>query len=73
MLTTLRDMMRPPPGMEFDFSQPAGEPALAPANSVSWTIFANPVSLFIGGVAALLPLGDTPPRQAARRLAQSDR
>lgn len=51
MMNTLQDLMRPPPGMDFDFSQPAGEPALAPAHSVSWKIFANPVSLFIGGVA----------------------
>jgi uncharacterized protein (DUF2236 family) len=54
MNTKLQDLMRPPPGMEFDFSQPAGEPALAPANSVSWKIFANPISLFVGGVAAVL-------------------
>jgi uncharacterized protein (DUF2236 family) len=54
MLNTLQDLMRPPPDMDFDFSQPAGEPALAPADSVSWKIFANPISLFIGGVAAVL-------------------
>jgi len=46
--------MRPPPGMEFDFSQPPGEPALAPAHGVSWQIFANPIALFVGGVAAVL-------------------
>lgn len=40
--------------MEFDFSQPAGEPALAPAGGVSWRVFDNPISLFIGGVAAVL-------------------
>jgi len=38
----------------FDFSEPAGEPALAPASSVSWIVFKNPVSLFIGGVAAVI-------------------
>jgi uncharacterized protein (DUF2236 family) len=37
-----------------DFSRPEGEPALVPANSVSWRIFKNPVSLFIGGVAAVI-------------------
>lgn len=37
-----------------DFSQPAGEPALLPPDSVSWRIFKNPVSLFIGGVAAVI-------------------
>lgn len=38
----------------FDFSKPEGEPALAPASSVSWIVFKNPVSLFIGGVAAVI-------------------
>lgn len=54
MLTSLRNLMQPPPGMAFDFSQPAGEPALAPPDGVSWRVFANPVSLFIGGAAAVL-------------------
>lgn len=38
----------------FDFSAPAGEPALAGPESVSWRIFKNPVTLFIGGVAAVI-------------------
>ncbi|MXO99540.1 DUF2236 domain-containing protein [Altererythrobacter xixiisoli] len=46
--------MEPPPGMAFDFSQPAGEPALTPRDSISWRVFANPVTLFIGGVAAVI-------------------
>lgn len=54
MLDALRDLLRPPPGMAFDFSQPAGEPALAPADGVTWRVFANPVALFVGGVAAVL-------------------
>jgi uncharacterized protein (DUF2236 family) len=54
MLNTLRDLMRPPPGMAFDFSQPVGEPALTPPDGVSWRVFANPVVLFVGGVAAVL-------------------
>jgi uncharacterized protein (DUF2236 family) len=54
MLNTLHELLRPPPGMGFDFSQPPGEPALAPPDGVSWRIFANPVALFIGGVAAVL-------------------
>jgi len=54
MLHTIRDLMRPPPGMAFDFSQPPGEPALTPPDGVSWRVFANPVSLFVGGVAAVL-------------------
>jgi len=54
MLNTIHDLMRPPPGMDFDFSRPAGEPALTPADGVSWRVFANPVGLFVGGVAAVL-------------------
>jgi uncharacterized protein (DUF2236 family) len=54
LLNSIRDLMRAPPGMGFDFSQPRGEPALAPADGVSWRVFANPVSLFVGGVAAVL-------------------
>src|SRR6476620_12066894 len=37
-----------------EFSRPAGEPALVPADSVSWRIFKNPVALFVGGVAAVI-------------------
>jgi len=37
-----------------DFTQPAGEPALSPADSISWIVFGNPVSLFIGGITAVL-------------------
>lgn len=54
MLDTLRELLKPPAGMDFDFSQPKGEPALAPADGVAWRVFANPVALFIGGVAAVL-------------------
>jgi uncharacterized protein (DUF2236 family) len=54
MLDRIQDLMRPPAGMAFDFSQPAGEPALTPADGVSWQVFANPVSLFVGGVTAVL-------------------
>ena len=36
------------------FVGPAGEAALVPADSVSWRIFKNPVTLFIGGVAAVI-------------------
>lgn len=49
----LRELMTPP-GMAFDFSAPKDEPALVPADSVSWRIFANPVSVFIGGAAAVI-------------------
>jgi uncharacterized protein (DUF2236 family) len=54
MLKTIRELLQPPPGMAFDFSQPPGEPALAPLDGVAWRVFANPVSLFVGGVAAVL-------------------
>jgi uncharacterized protein (DUF2236 family) len=37
-----------------DFSKPAGEPALAAPDSVSWRVFKNPIALFIGGVSAVL-------------------
>lgn len=39
---------------QVDFSAPLGEPALVGADSVSWRIFKNPVTLFIGGVAAVI-------------------
>ncbi len=53
-MAPLADLLRPPPGMDFDFSRPAGEPALAPLDGVAWRVFSNPVSLFIGGVAGVL-------------------
>jgi uncharacterized protein (DUF2236 family) len=37
-----------------DFASPPGEPALTGPDSVSWRVFKNPVSLFIGGVAAVI-------------------
>ena len=44
---------------EVDLSVPAGEPGLVGPGSVSWRVFSNPVSLTIGGVAAvLLELGE---------------
>ncbi|HZW46407.1 MAG TPA: oxygenase MpaB family protein [Microvirga sp.] len=42
------------PVQAFDFSAPPFEPALVSPESVSWRIFKNPVSVFIGGVAAVL-------------------
>jgi len=38
----------------MDFSRPPGEAALSGCDSVSWRIFKNPVTLFIGGVAAVI-------------------
>ena len=44
----------PGDGTFVDFSQPLGEASLAPPDSVSWRVFKNPVSIFIGGVTAVL-------------------
>lgn len=41
-------------GASVDFLRPAGEPALAAPDSVTWRIFKNPVALFAGGVAAVI-------------------
>jgi len=43
-----------PDGWSVDFTVPSGEPALVPADSVSWQVFKNPVTLFVGGVAAVI-------------------
>jgi uncharacterized protein (DUF2236 family) len=37
-----------------DFLRPSGEAALVSPDSVSWRVFKNPLSLFIGGVTAVL-------------------
>ncbi len=42
------------PIARVDFSAPKGEEALIGPDSVSWRIFKNPISLFIGGVTAVL-------------------
>ncbi len=47
-------LYQPEGGPRVDFRQPAGEPALAAADSVSWRVFKNPVSLFVGGVTAVI-------------------
>lgn len=44
----------PSDGPAIDFSRPEGEPPLGSPASVSWRIFKNPVTLFIGGVAAVI-------------------
>ncbi len=49
-----RALLLPDTGPAIDFSKPLGEPAFAAPSSVSWRIFKNPVSLFIGGVAAVI-------------------
>lgn len=43
------------PGLRrIDFTVPVGEGALCAPDSVSWRVFKNPVTLFIGGVTAVL-------------------
>jgi uncharacterized protein (DUF2236 family) len=39
---------------QIDFSRPAGESALVSPDSVSWRVFKNPLSVFIGGVTAVI-------------------
>src|SRR5919112_2173852 len=44
---------------QADFSRPLRERAIVPPDSVSWRVFSNPVSLYVGGIAAvLLELGE---------------
>jgi len=50
--TSARAVRRPLP--KVDFLNPAGAPALYAPQSVAWHVFKNPVSLFIGGIAAVL-------------------
>ncbi|MFM5886003.1 MAG: oxygenase MpaB family protein [Novosphingobium sp.] len=38
----------------FDYSQPAGTPALLDPGSVAWQVYKNQIALAIGGVAAVL-------------------
>lgn len=47
-------LMRPEGVPETDFARPPGEPGLFAPDSVTWRVFANPVTLLIGGVAAVL-------------------
>jgi uncharacterized protein (DUF2236 family) len=50
----LAQLVYPPGTQPDDFLQPAGEAALLPHDSVSWQVFANPVALLVGGIAAVL-------------------
>src|SRR5271155_5795962 len=49
-----RAPLNPGDRSSVDFSRPTGEAALASRDSVSWRVFKNPLSLFIGGVAAVI-------------------
>ena len=49
-----KTLLESPGGRRVDFTAPAGEPALAAPNSVSWRVFKNPIALFVGGVTAVI-------------------
>lgn len=55
MLSRLYDAYLYPPDIPRpDFLAPRGEAALVPATSVSWRVFSNPVTLFVGGILAVI-------------------
>lgn len=42
-----------------DFANPPGEPGMVTPDSISWRVFRNPVTIYVGGIAAvLLELGE---------------
>jgi uncharacterized protein (DUF2236 family) len=47
-------LLEPSDERRIDFSQPTGEAALLSPDSVSWRVFKNPVSVFIGGITAVI-------------------
>src|SRR5215813_9139012 len=49
-----RVLLEPGDRPHIDFSRPVGEAALLSPDSVSWRVFKNPLSLFIGGVTAVI-------------------
>jgi uncharacterized protein (DUF2236 family) len=49
-----RALLDPGDQSSIDFLRPTGESALLPPDSISWRVFKNPVSLFIGGVTAVI-------------------
>jgi uncharacterized protein (DUF2236 family) len=49
-----RPLLEPGDGSHVDFSRPTGEAALVSPDSVSWRVFKNPLSPFIGGVTAVI-------------------
>src|SRR5205085_11944967 len=49
-----RVLLEPGDRSHIDFSRPLGEAALLSPESVSWRVFKNPLSLVIGGVAAVI-------------------
>ncbi|WP_292067882.1 oxygenase MpaB family protein [Mesorhizobium sp.] len=49
-----RAVLQPGDLPHIDFSRPIGEAGLVSPDSVSWCVFKNPLSLFIGGVTAVI-------------------
>ncbi len=49
-----RALLHPATGPKIDFTQPRGEGALLPPDSLTWRIFKNPISLLVGGIAAVI-------------------
>lgn len=49
-----RALLEPGDRPHVDFARPVGEAALVAPDSVSWRVFKNPLSLFVGGVTAVL-------------------
>src|SRR5256885_3615875 len=49
-----RVLLKPGDRSHIDFSRPVGEAALLSPESVSWRVFKNPLSLFIGGGTPLI-------------------
>jgi uncharacterized protein (DUF2236 family) len=49
-----RVLLEPSDRPHIDFSLPTGEAALVSPASVSWRVFKNPLSLFVGGVTAVI-------------------
>lgn len=47
--------LAPPPDLaRFDFSRPAGDPGYFGPGSMTWVVFANPVPMAVGGIAATI-------------------
>jgi uncharacterized protein (DUF2236 family) len=49
-----RALLHPANGPRIDFTQPRGEGALLPPDSLTWRICKNPISVLIGGIAAVI-------------------
>src|SRR5260370_16724296 len=56
-----RVLLEPGDRSHIDFSRPVGEAALLSPESVSWRVFKNPLSLFLGGVPPSHHLAPHPP------------